>query len=51
LALQIQREKAKSLTMEDYDLVDLSGDKDNEKLTLKVSAADYLIVCSQVLYY
>ncbi|QCD83129.1 U3 small nucleolar RNA-associated protein 3 [Vigna unguiculata] len=35
LALQIQREKAKSLTMEDYDLVDLSGDKDNEKLTLK----------------
>ncbi|ESW28552.1 hypothetical protein PHAVU_003G296300 [Phaseolus vulgaris] len=35
LALQVQREKAKSLTMEDYDLVDLSGDKDNEKLTLK----------------
>jgi len=43
LALQIQREKAKSLTMEDYDLVDISEDKDNEKLTLKVSAADYLI--------
>ncbi|WVZ26128.1 hypothetical protein V8G54_004672 [Vigna mungo] len=43
LALQIQREKAKSLTMEDYDLVDLSEDKDNGKLTLKVSAADYLI--------
>ncbi|KAL5162983.1 Something about silencing protein 10 [Glycine soja] len=35
LALQIQREKAKSLTMEDYDLVDISEDKDNEKLTLK----------------
>ncbi|XP_047150662.1 something about silencing protein 10 isoform X2 [Vigna umbellata] len=35
LALQIQREKAKSLTMEDYDLVDLSEDKDNGKLTLK----------------
>ncbi|TKY59141.1 Something about silencing protein 10 [Spatholobus suberectus] len=33
--LQIQREKAKSLTMEDYDLVDISEDKDNEKLTLK----------------
>lgn len=29
--------------MEDYDLVDVSEDKDNEKLTLKVSAADYLI--------
>lgn len=51
LALQVQREKAKSLTMEDYDLVDLSGDKDNEKLTLKVSAADYLIVCGQFSYY
>ncbi|RDY08334.1 Something about silencing protein 10, partial [Mucuna pruriens] len=35
LALQIQREKAKSLTMEDYDLVDISEDKDNEKLTFK----------------
>ncbi|KAJ1376111.1 Something about silencing protein 10, partial [Sesbania bispinosa] len=35
LALQIQREKAKSLTMEDYDLVDISEDKDNEKMTLK----------------
>ncbi|KAK7400856.1 hypothetical protein VNO78_12164 [Psophocarpus tetragonolobus] len=35
LALQIQREKAKSLTMEDYDLVGISEDKDNEKLTLK----------------
>ncbi|XP_027345353.1 something about silencing protein 10 isoform X2 [Abrus precatorius] len=35
LALQIQREKAKSLTMEDYDLVDISEDKDNEKLTMK----------------
>ncbi|KAG2409111.1 uncharacterized protein HKW66_Vig0039330 [Vigna angularis] len=46
LALQIQREKAKSLTMEDYDLVDLSEDKDNGKLTLKVSAADYLIEAS-----
>lgn len=33
--------------MEDYDLVDLSEDKDNGKLILKVSAADYLIVCGQ----
>ena len=29
--------------MEDYDLVDISEDKDNEKLTLKVSAVDDLI--------
>ena len=43
LALQIQREKAKSYTMEDYGLVDISEDKDNEKLTLEVSAADYII--------
>lgn len=43
MALQIQREKAKSLTMEDYDLVDISEDNDNEKLTLKVSATHYLI--------
>ncbi|KAK7362695.1 hypothetical protein VNO77_04815 [Canavalia gladiata] len=35
LALQIQREKAKSLTMEDYDLVDISEDKDKEKSTLE----------------
>ncbi|KAK7319816.1 hypothetical protein RJT34_04544 [Clitoria ternatea] len=35
LALQIQREKAKSLTMEDYDLRDVCEDNDNEKLTLK----------------
>ncbi|KAL2344866.1 hypothetical protein Fmac_006151 [Flemingia macrophylla] len=38
LALQIQREKAKSLTMEDYDLADISEDKDNEKLSLKDSS-------------
>ncbi|XP_019424248.1 PREDICTED: something about silencing protein 10 isoform X2 [Lupinus angustifolius] len=35
LALQIQREKARSLTMEDYDLGDISVDKDNEKFTSK----------------
>ncbi|KAE9597241.1 putative sas10 domain-containing protein [Lupinus albus] len=35
LALQIQREKARSLTMEDYDLGDISVDKDSEKFTSK----------------
>ncbi|KAK7252078.1 hypothetical protein RIF29_35788 [Crotalaria pallida] len=35
MALQIQREKAKALTMEDYDLVDGIEDNDNEKLALK----------------
>ncbi|XP_012572597.1 protein THALLO isoform X2 [Cicer arietinum] len=35
IALQLQREKAQSLTMEDYDLVDIIADKDSEKLTFK----------------
>ncbi|XP_061373441.1 protein THALLO isoform X2 [Gastrolobium bilobum] len=35
LALQMQREKAKSLTLEDFDLVDITDDKDIEKTTLK----------------
>lgn len=43
LALQMQREKAKSLTMEDYGLVDISGDKDNDNLTSKVRDTDHLI--------
>lgn len=42
IAMQIQREKARSLTMEDYDL-DISEDKVKDKSTLKVSAVDYLI--------
>lgn len=41
--------------MEDYDLVDISEDKDNEKLTLKVSAVDDLVgllpYCGQFPYY